>query len=192
MANEFVLRRAIDADCIALSQLAQQTFRETYIEDLAVPYSEHVVETYFRSSKTPEWYANKIADPLRAVWIIEDKLNKNDELVAFLIACQCNLPHVDVCLGKDGEIEYLYVRRDRQSYGLGKRLINEAISWIQERYGERPIWLATMSCNLKAQKYYTKNYSFIQVGEYSKNIGEYEQKEIIMKREHNYIVEIQD
>lgn len=181
MTNQFILRRALDADSVAFSQLAQQTFRETYIEDLGVPYPEHVVEAYFRSSKTREWYANKIADPLRAVWIIEDTVS--NDLVAFLIACQCNLPHADVYLGEDGEIEYLYVRRDRQSHGLGKRLMNEAISWLEERHVERPIWLATMSCNLKAQKYYA-HYGFIQVGEYTKNIEEYKQKEIIMRRDN--------
>ncbi len=54
MNGRFLLRRALDTDIVALSQLSQQTFRETYIEDLAIPYPEHDIKSYFLSSKSPE------------------------------------------------------------------------------------------------------------------------------------------
>ncbi len=76
-----------------------------------------------------------------------------------MITCVCKLPYHDVCLGEDGEIEFFYVRRDRQSQGLGQRLINEALSW-----------LATLTCNLKAHKFYA-HYGFIQVGDYYSSLG---------------------
>ena len=180
IANRFILRRAIDADNVALSRLSQQTFRETYIDDLAVPYPEHDIEFHFRTRKTPEWYARKIGDSVGATWVVEDRTC--DELVAFIIACPCKLPHSQVRMGEDGEIEYLYVRRDRQSLGLGQQLMNVAMSWLEERFTDRPIWLATLACNLKAQKLYTY-YGFIQVGEYYSSVGESKQREVIMRRE---------
>ena len=111
MDDRFLLRRALNTDSVALSQLSQQTFRETYVEDLAIPYPEQDLESYFRSSESPESYASKIADPLQATWVVEDKATH--ELVAFAIACPCKLPHPDVDAGVDGELQFLYVRRDR-------------------------------------------------------------------------------
>ncbi len=64
MTSQFLLRRALDTNSVALSQLAQQTFRKAYIEDLVISYHDYIIESYFHSSKSPEWYANKIVDPL--------------------------------------------------------------------------------------------------------------------------------
>jgi GNAT superfamily N-acetyltransferase len=152
MVDRFFLRHALDTDSVALSQLSQQTFRETYIEDFAIPYSEHDIEYYFHSKKSPEWYASKISDPLQATWVVEDKVT--DELVAFAIVCSCKLPHPDVCSGEDGELQFLYVRRDRRSHGLGQRLLNTALFWLEERFRGRPVWLGVLSCNLKAHNLY--------------------------------------
>jgi ribosomal protein S18 acetylase RimI-like enzyme len=182
MASQFLLRRARDTDSVALSQLGKQTFRETYIEDLAIPLPQSDIESHFRSTKTREYYASKIADPLRAMWVVEDKTN--DELVAFIIACPCALPHPQASQREDGEIEFLYVRRDERSLGLGQQLMNVALLWLEERFKGRPVWLATLSCNLKAQKFY-KHYGFIQVGDYYSNVGLWKQHEVIMRRENH-------
>jgi GNAT superfamily N-acetyltransferase len=148
MADQFLLRRVLDTDSVALSQLNQQTFRETYIDDVVILFREHDVESYFRSSTSPEWFASIIVDPLRAVWVVEDKASH--ELVAFAIAGPCDLLHPDVSSGEDGELSRLYVRRDRQAHGLGQRLMNAALSWLDERYAGRPVWISVWSGNLRA------------------------------------------
>ncbi|CAF2069524.1 unnamed protein product [Rotaria magnacalcarata] len=163
MTERFLLRRALDTDDVALSQLSQQTFLETYVEDFSIPYRKHDIEAYFRSSKSPEWFAGKIVDPLQATWVVEDKIS--DELVAFAIAGPCKLSHPDVCLGEDGDLQFLYVRRDRRSHGLGQQLMNTALLWLKERFKGRPIWLGVWSGNLKAQKFYM-HYDFSQAGDY--------------------------
>ncbi|CAF1225846.1 unnamed protein product [Didymodactylos carnosus] len=180
--SRLALRRAIDIDSIALSQLSQQTWRETYLEDLAMPIPEHDVEHYFRTNKSPEWYATKIADPLGATWVIEDKVN--DEMVAFLILGQSEVPHPEFCIGKDGHIEYLYVRRDRQSQGIGQQLMNLALSWMEEQFPARPVWITTLSCNLKSQKLYTY-YGFIKVGEFYCSVGDTNRHFFIMRRNNH-------
>ncbi|CAF2177879.1 unnamed protein product [Rotaria magnacalcarata] len=162
MTERFLLRRALDTDDVALSQLSQQTFLETYVEDFSIPYRKHDIEAYFRSSKSPEWFAGKIVDPLQATWVVEDKIS--DELVAFAIAGPCKLSHPDVCLGEDGDLQFLYVRRDRRSHGLGQQLMNTALLWLKERFKGRPIWLGVWSGNLKAQKFYM-HYDFSQAVE---------------------------
>ncbi|CAF1280625.1 unnamed protein product [Didymodactylos carnosus] len=180
--SRLALRRAIDIDSIALSQLSQQTWRETYLEDLALPIPEHDVEHYFRTNKSPEWYATKIADPLGATWVIEDKVN--DEMVAFLILGQSEVPHPEFCIGKDGHIEYLYVRRDRQSQGIGQQLMNVALSWMEEQFPARPVWITTLACNLKSQKLYM-HYGFIKVGEFYCNVGDTKRHFFIMRRNNH-------
>ena len=180
--SRFLLRRAIDTDSIALSQLSQQTWRETYLEDLAMPIPEHDVECYLRTKKSPEWYATKIADPLGATWVVEDKVN--DEIVAFLIVGQLDVPHPELCIGKDGQIEFLCVRRDRQSQGLGRQLMTVALSWMEDRFPTRPVWLTTLACNLKSQKLYM-HYGFTKVGEYYSNVGETKRHLFIMRRKNH-------
>ena len=182
--SQFVHRRAADTDSIALSQLSQQTWRETYLEDLAMPIPEHDVECYLRTQKSPEWYATKIADPLGATWVVEDKVN--DEIVAFLIVGQCEVLHPEFCIGKDGHIEYLYVRRDRQSQGLGQQLMNVALSWMEEQFPTRPVWLTTLACNLKSQKLYM-HYGFIKVGDFYSSVGDTKRHLFIMRRKKSLL-----
>jgi ribosomal protein S18 acetylase RimI-like enzyme len=185
MDDQFILRRADISDINALSQLCQRTYRETFIEDFSIHYPENDLDSYFRSSASPEWFAKKIADPQRAVWVIEEK--SNGELVAYAVVGPCDvadMPHPDVCSNKDGALNRLFVRRDRQSYGFGRQLMSVILSWLEEHYPARPIWLNTWSRNVKAQKFYA-HYGFNKVGEFDYHVGESIDLDIIMKRETN-------
>ncbi len=59
------------------------------------------------------------------------------------------------------------------------------LSWFEEHYPSRPIWLSVFSKNLKAQKFYA-HYGFIIVGEYEYPVGESKDHEFIMKRENTF------
>jgi hypothetical protein len=83
MDNQFILRRADISDINALSHLSQKTFRETFMEDLSIPYTVNDLDSYFQSSASPEYFASKIIDPKRAVWLIEDK--KRELLLMLLL-----------------------------------------------------------------------------------------------------------
>ncbi|CAF2616062.1 unnamed protein product [Rotaria sp. Silwood2] len=180
MDHRFILRRAVDTDNIALSQLNQHAFRETFIDGFTIPIGEDNLQSYFRTSVSPEAHAKKIADPQQATWIIIDKTN--NEFVAFTNAGPCTLSHPDVRAGEDAELHRIYVRRDRQGYGLGQWLMNVALSWLEERFPGRPIWVTVWSGNSKAQKLF-KNYNFNKVDNYSYKLGEYNAENIIMRRE---------
>ncbi|CAF0892175.1 unnamed protein product [Rotaria sp. Silwood1] len=181
MDDQYFLRRAAISDINTLSQLAQKTFRETFIEDLSIPYPESDLDTYFRSSASSEFFAKTITDSKRAVWVIQDKTN--GQIVAYAIAGLCNnIPHPDVCSDQDGQLNQLYVQRDQQNHGFGQQLMNVVLSWLNEHYPKRPIWLTVCSNNLKAQKFYTY-YGFNKVGEFKYPVGKWEDDEFIMKRQ---------
>jgi ribosomal protein S18 acetylase RimI-like enzyme len=185
MDDRFVLRRGEISDIDALSQLYRKTFRETFVEDLSIPYPEQDLEAYFRLGASPESFAKTIHDPKRAIWVIEEKIN--GELVALAVVGPCDaddIPHSDVCSNKDGAIYRLYVQRDRQSHGFGQQLINVILPWLEEHYPTRPIWLNVWSGNFKAQRFYT-HYGFDKVGEFDYSVGEWKDREFIMKRQTN-------
>lgn len=181
MENQIILRRADISDIDALSQLSQKTFRETFIEDLSIVYPANDLDSYFQSSASPKYFANKIVDPKRAVWLIEDKTT--NELIAYAVVGPCNnMPHSDICPNQDGTLNLLFIRRDRQSHGFGRQLMKVILCWLEEHYPARPIWLSVFSNNLKAQKFYN-HYGFSKVGEYKYSVGECKNDVFIMKRE---------
>ncbi|CAF1331461.1 unnamed protein product [Rotaria sordida] len=164
MENQFILRRADISDIDALSQLAQRTIQETFVEDLCISYPENFLDSYFHSSA-------------------KDKTN--GELVAYAAVSPCiidDIPHSDVCSNKDGALHRLYVRRDRQSHGFGPQLMNVSLSWFTEHFPKRSIWLRVLSQNLKAQKFYSY-YGFHKVGDCDYVSGEWKDHHYIMKRQ---------
>ena len=92
MTDQYLFRRARSIDSVTLSKLYQQTFRETFIENIGMPYSESDIESYFRSSVSAEWCASKLADPQRMTWVVEGK--RSGEIVASVMGGPCDLFHI--------------------------------------------------------------------------------------------------
>lgn len=183
MADRFILRRADITDVDALSQLCQKTFLEAFIEDLCIPYPQKDLDSFLNSYANPESFVKKINDPKQAVWVIED--TTSNELVAYAVAGPCDtndIPHPDACADSDGVINRIYVRRNQQGQRFGQQLMNVILSWLEEQYPGRPIWLPVLSGNIKAQKFY-KHYGFNKVYEYYYPIGEWKDLDFIMKRD---------
>ena len=180
MNNQFTLRRAIDTDHVALSQINQRTFRETYVDGVIDIEYEHVLGPYSRSTMSPEIYTNQIADPQQATWIVEDKTTA--EIVAFANAGPCTLTHPDIRANEDGELCRLHVRRDRQGNKLGQWLMNEALSWLEDRFPGRPVWVRVWANNMKALKFY-QQYNFKKVADCYSKLGKYQYDDFIMRRD---------
>ena len=179
MNSRFILRRAIDTDNMILAQLNQQTFRETNVNGFGIPYGEHNLQIYFHCFVSPEIFSKKIAGPRQAVWLVKDRVN--NDCVAFANAGPCELSHSEVDRNRDGELYRLYVRHDRQGYGVGRQLMNEALSWLEKQFPGRPIWLGVWAGNLKAQKFY-QHYGFSKVGDYQYKVGNYKSDDFIMRK----------
>ncbi|MEI9889395.1 MAG: GNAT family N-acetyltransferase [Caulobacteraceae bacterium] len=175
VAVSAVIRRAQPRDAVGLSALANRTFIETFVEDLAIPYPEADLGGFLAHANSLEAMERRIADPAIGVWVAED----GGKLVAYAIAGPADLdfPGVEA---QHGMIYRLYLLRDRHGQGLGQRLMDEVLRGWGATYGPRP-WLVVFSGNLRAQRFYAR-YGFEAVGEYDYPVGEWTDREFVMRR----------
>jgi len=168
---EAIYRRATTADAAALAEIGRRTFVETFghlypPQDLAA----FLAETY-----APERAARDLADPQMAAWIVE----AGDQVVGHALAGPCKLPHNDVT-PDCGELMRLYLLREWQGGGLGRRLLDEVLAWL-ERDGPRRLWIGVWSENHGAQRLYERA-GFVRVGEYGFQVGQTVDHEYILAR----------
>lgn len=171
------IRLARAGDVPALSALKLICFRETFgPEGFAIPYpaddiARFEVEAYGQAKVSAE-----LADPRECTWVVEDAAGA---LVAYARVAPCKLPHADV---RDGDLELcqLYLRRSAQGAGLGKRLLDHALGWMEQRR-PRSLWLGVWQGNLRAQHVYAGR-GFSIVGDYRFSVGEWRDEEFIMRK----------
>lgn len=169
------LRRAQLEDRHALSRLGEQTFRESFIEDFAIPYPEHDLAVFVPQTYSAQAFAETVSDARYASWIAE----WDGEAVGYAVAGPCSLPYAEAEAGH-GELKRLYVRRSAQGTGLGRRLMDDALEWL-ERDGPRPIWIGVWSGNLRAQRFYAR-YRFEKFGEHEFPVGGWRDQEFALRR----------
>ena len=169
------LRRATPADAQCLAALGLQTFRETFLDGFAIPYPPSDLASFVEATYTPSAFIAKLADPLQASWIAE----RGGEALAYACAGPCTLPHRDA-RPADLELSRLYVLGHAQGEGLGQRLLETALSWMQART-PGPLWIGVWSGNLKAQRLYAA-YGFEKAGEYDFPVGSWRDREFILRR----------
>lgn len=149
--------------------------RETFAETFGHLYPPADLAAFVSAAHSPTRYAEMIADGAHALWIAEAAAGR---AVGYAMAGDCRLPHPEVT-PTCGELQRLYVRRERQGGGLGVRLLDEALGWLA-RPGRR-LWIGVWSENLGAQRLYAR-YGFSKVGEYEFHVGQTSDREFIMAR----------
>lgn len=169
--NSPVIRRAEPADAEAMTALAAATFIETFghlypPEDL-VPF---LAEVY-----SVEKTRAGLADPAQAFWLVE----ADGRPVGHALAGPCDLPHPDVTPACR-ELKRLYLFKAWQGGGLGGRLLEEALAWM-EHDGPRRLWIGVWSLNHGAQRFYGRR-GFKKVGEYEFPVGRVRDREFILSR----------
>lgn len=169
------IRRAGPADASVLSELAEATFRETWLEDHAMPYTAADVASFLPGYAGEAAWAATLADPGAAVWLAE----RAGAAVGFAYAGACTLPYPEVTPAC-GELKRLYVRRSERGTGLGGRLFEAAERWL-ERDGPRPIWIGVWSGNTGAQRLYARH-GFVKVGEHTYRVGATVDQEFALRR----------
>jgi len=165
------IRRATVEDAPTLSSLATATFVETFghlypVEDL---------QAFLDDAYAVDKQAVILAHPDYAVWLLE----ADGRAVGHCAAGPCGLPHADVRPG-DGELKRLYVLREFQNGGEGRRLMDTAMDWLL-RAGPRALWLGVWSENVGAQRFYAR-YGFHKVGTYEFPVGRVRDLEFILRR----------
>jgi len=170
------LREAAPPDVAALAALKLATFRETFLEEFAIPYPAPDLARFEAETYGEARIAAEIADPAHRSWVCEAA---EGALLAYAHAGPCKLPHPDVT-PRSGELYQLYVRRSAQGMGLGRQLLATALDWLAAAY-PGPLWVGVWSNNARAQAVYT-GAGFRKVGEYHFMVGDHRDEEYIFRR----------
>lgn len=170
-SGQATIRRAGPADAEALAAIGQVTFVETF----GHLYPPEDLAAYLAEAHSVERAKADLADPAKAVWLVE----AGGEVVGYALACPAKLPHQAVSDG-DGELDRIYIRSGCQGGGLGSRLLDAALAWL-EKDGPRTLWIGVWSENLAAQGLYERH-GFKVVGAYKFAVGKTLDHEYIMRR----------
>jgi len=171
------LRLATLADVPALAALKLACFRETFLEDFAIPYPPGDLAQFERETYGEAQVAAEIADPAHASWVCADDTGM---LLGYAHVGPCKLPHPEVT-ARSGELYQIYVRRTTQGMGLGKRLLATALGWLETHY-PGPLWIGVWSGNERAQAVYAAR-GFRKVGDYGFMVGAHRDAEFIFRRD---------
>jgi ribosomal protein S18 acetylase RimI-like enzyme len=168
----YAIRLARPDDAPALSQLAIDTFTETF----GHLYSAADLNAFLQASYELKTVRREIANP-RQYWLIAEQAG---EAIGYAQSGPCGLPHADVS-ARDGELKRIYIRQSAQGTGLGRALLEQSLAWIAAHF-PGPVWIGVWSENFKAQKLYG-HYGFKQAGEYEFAVGETRDQEFILMRD---------
>jgi ribosomal protein S18 acetylase RimI-like enzyme len=169
------IRAATAADARALAALGERTFRETFVEDFAMPYSPSDVATFIATTYTEGALGKYLHDAAYRHFIATHE----DRPVGFALVGPNGLPHGEARDG-DGELKRIYVIREAQALGVGRVLFDAAVGWL-ESAGPRRVWIGVWSGNERAKRFYARR-GFVKVGEYSFRVGETLDHEHILRR----------
>jgi len=174
-----VIRPARPEDAAGLAVLGRQTFIDTFVTGFGIPYPAQDLASFLEASFSPEATAARLQEPGAAWWVAEGEGEGEGKLLAFANAGPNTLPHPE---GRPShaELRRLYVSKAAQGLGLGTRLLDVALAWM-EANSDGPLWIGVWSDNLKAQKLYAA-YGFQKVGEYQYPVGQWLDDEFILRR----------
>ncbi|HEY2049362.1 MAG TPA: GNAT family N-acetyltransferase [Caulobacteraceae bacterium] len=166
-----IIRRAGACDVTTLAELGARTFVETF----GHLYPEADLVAFLEENHRPEAVAALIGDSRYAAWLAES----DEEAIGYVLVGPCGLPHPDVT-DRCGELKRIYLRKDQQGGGVGRRLMETGLAWL-EAQGRRPIWLGVWSENHGAQRLYARA-GFERVGEYDFAVGTIRDQDFILRR----------
>jgi len=168
------IRDAVPADAGALSRLKLACFREAFLEDFAIPYPPADLARFEAETYGLQRVQAELADPAHRTWVVD---GSGGELIAYAHVGPCKLPNDQVLPG-DWELYQLYLRREAQGGGMGKRLLGHVLDWLADKGG--PVWLGVWSGNARAQALYNR-WGFVVVGEHRFHVGSWVDQELTMR-----------
>lgn len=174
--NDDLIRPARVDDAEALAALGRETFIDTFIDGFQIPYPPDDLSAYLEKSFSVAKTREMLRDDAQAWWVAE----RAGELVAFANAGPCTLPHPEA-RASHAELRRLYVAKRAQGSGLGTRLLDASLAWM-EAHTDGALWIGVWSGNVKAQKLYAA-YGFTKAGQYEYPVGSWLDDEFILRRD---------
>ena len=162
---------AADITPEALSSLGKKTF----VEAFGALYAREDLNAFLRDKHAPDYYREILADQAFGVWAAFDA---GDKPVGYLVAGPCGLP-VDNMPDNSGELIRFYILGAHQGAGLGRRMLEPALNWLDEHFDH--VYLSVYSGNFGAQRLYAR-YGFEKVQDYHFMVGDHADPEFILKR----------
>ncbi|MBY0422786.1 MAG: GNAT family N-acetyltransferase [Parvularculaceae bacterium] len=165
------IRHARADEAETLSGLGVRTFVDTF----GHLYKPSDLSIFLRTKHSVEKYQSFLDDPLHAVWIAE----RGGLAVGYAVAGPCDLPVPDLS-PRAGELVRVYLVKEAQGGGLGRRLVEETLAWLGARH--QPLYISVWSENARAYALYA-SLGFRKVHEYFFMVGEQADAEWILRRD---------
>lgn len=142
-----VLRPATPADCAALSALDVAVWREAYAGLLSASLLAGLDRNPFHD---PAFFAAVLAQGDQRTRIVAAE--QSGRLVGYCWFGPCR----ETRAAQRSEIERLYVAADRRNGGLGRRLLDEALSSMRD-LGLAPARTTVFAANTHARRFYERS-----------------------------------
>ena len=171
---EIFIRHATPADAEAFYLVSRDTFLETF----GHLYKPEDLKSYLDATYAPVHQLRELQTSDYIISVAET----DGKLVGFVMTGPCKLP-VENPLQPAQELYRLYILRDYQGNGLGKRLMDVAMAQMASRK-PASTYLGVWQENTRAQRLYA-SYGFKICGEYLFPVGEHMDHEFIMRLERS-------
>lgn len=148
---------------------------ETFVQSFGHLYADADLQKFLQDKHGVNAYQRLIDDHDYAIWTARDGANI---VVGYLVAGPCGLP-VDDLPVNSGELIRFYLLPELQGLGVGRRMLDPALSWLDEQFDH--VFLSVYSENLKAQNLYER-YGFEKIQDYFFMVGDHADPEFIMRR----------
>ncbi len=166
------IRRAEEGDALALSVLAENTFRDAFADvNSAANMQLHCAASYGFALQLAE-----IRDPNRETWVAE----ADGKLVAY-VQLRLNASSPAITGERPVEIQRFYVGAEHHGAGLAHQLMAQVLARAQAA-GSDTLWLGVWERNPRALAFYRKC-GFDVIGEHIFKVGDDSQCDLIMRRD---------
>jgi ribosomal protein S18 acetylase RimI-like enzyme len=166
------IRRAEEDDALALSVLAERTFRDAFADSNTTANMQlHCVGSY-----APALQLAEILDASLETWVVES----DSGLVAFV---QLRLEAVSPVISGERplEIQRFYVDVSHHGTGLAHQLMAHVLVRAESSCNSL-LWLGVWERNARALAFYRK-WGFEAVGEHTFKVGNDPQRDLVMRRD---------
>lgn len=167
-----LIKKCTLQDLESLRNISIETFYQTFADS----NTAENMQAYLQSAYNEEKLYRELSNPNSSFFFV-----CVDERVAGYLKLNEFAAQTDINDSDSLELERIYILRDFQGMGLGKDLLEHAISVANEG-GKKYIWLGVWEHNERAKRFYQKN-GFYRIGEHSFVVGDDVQIDYVMRKD---------